>query len=439
MKDRKHVAWLYEELPTLVSRGLVPAETAERLRQHYGPVEKTEGRRLMVVLFGILGAVLIGGGVILLVAHNWDGLSRETRTVLAFIPLVGAIALAGWVLARRRDSTPWREGAATYWALTIGSTISLVARTYNISGDFGQFMLTWTLLGLPVIYLMRACLPAALYLVGITAWAGDAQLSHGQPAWFWVLAALLVPYLWRLFREDRYQPRLALVSWVWALCLCVATGFTLKWDHLGWWAGVYAGLLAAMCMAGVIWFGDAPDDWRRPLQMVGGVGVVVMSAVLTFKEQLRDLVRFQSHDFVKLMQADPVDFALWLALLLAAVGLCWLCVQQRRQSWVVVFGALPVVVGLAHLLVGWGAGVTVLLVLFNLYLAALGVTTMVVGLRMERLGIVNVGMGIIAVLIIARFFDSDLSFVVRGVAFIVVGAGFLTANVMMLRRKGVAR
>ena len=61
------------------------------------------------------------------------------------------------------------------------------------------------------------------------------------------------------------------------------------WYHLG--------VLVAMCMAGVIWFGDAPDDWRRPLQTVGGVGVVVMSVVLTFKEPLRDLVRFQSHDF----------------------------------------------------------------------------------------------------------------------------------------------
>ena len=438
MKDRKHVAWLYEQLPTLVSSRIVPAEIAERLRQHYGEPEQPSGRRLAVVLFGILGAVLIGGGVILLVAHNWDGLSRPTRVALACAPLLAAIVLAGWVLLRRRESVLWCEGAATYWGLTIGSTISLVAQTYNISGDFGQFMLTWTLLGLPIIYLMRACLPAVLYLVGITVWAGDAQFSHKQPAWFWVLAVLLVPYLWRLFRKDRYQPRLALVSWVWALCLCVATGFTLKWAN-GWWAGVYAGLLAAMCMAGVIWFGEAPDDWRRPLQTVGGVGVVVMSAVLTFKEPLGDLVRFQSHDFVKLMQADRVDFALWLALLLAAVGLCWLCVQQRRQSWLAVFGALPVVVGLAHLLVVWGAGVTVLLVLFNLYLAALGVMTMVVGLRTERLGIVNVGMGILAVLIIARFFDSDLSFVARGLVFIVVGCAFLVTNVVLTRRKGVAR
>jgi hypothetical protein len=49
---------------------------------------------------------------------------------------------------------------------------------------------------------------------------------------------------------------------------------------------------------------------------------------------------------------------------------------------------------------------------------------------------VNTGLLVLSALIIARFFDSDLSFLARGVAFILLGAGFLTANVVILRRKG---
>jgi len=42
----------------------------------------------------------------------------------------------------------------------------------------------------------------------------------------------------------------------------------------------------------------------------------------------------------------------------------------------------------------------------------------------------------LAALIILRFFDSDLGFVVRGLAFITVGIGFLVTNVVLIRRKG---
>ena len=44
--------------------------------------------------FGILGAVLIGGGIILLLAHNWEQLGRPARVAVAFAPLVLSQALA---------------------------------------------------------------------------------------------------------------------------------------------------------------------------------------------------------------------------------------------------------------------------------------------------------------------------------------------------------
>ena len=39
----KHVQWLLEELPTLVSKNVLPAEAAQRVRQYYG--ESTSGVR----------------------------------------------------------------------------------------------------------------------------------------------------------------------------------------------------------------------------------------------------------------------------------------------------------------------------------------------------------------------------------------------------------
>jgi hypothetical protein len=45
---------------------------------------------------------------------------------------------------------------------------------------------------------------------------------------------------------------------------------------------------------------------------------------------------------------------------------------------------------------------------------------------------------LIAALAISRFFDSDLSFVTRGLGFIAVGAGFLVANIVLFKRRATA-
>src|SRR5207342_2881957 len=107
--DRRHIEWINRELPDLVADGVLSPEAAARLRDHYGAASTTPRRPWALVAFGILGAVLIGAGIILLLAHNWDSFSRELRTVLAFMPLVITQALAGWVLWTGKQGAAWRE------------------------------------------------------------------------------------------------------------------------------------------------------------------------------------------------------------------------------------------------------------------------------------------------------------------------------------------
>ena len=48
------------------------------------------------------------------------------------------------------------------------------------------------------------------------------------------------------------------------------------------------------------------------------------------------------------------------------------------------------------------------------------------------------GMLVVAILAIARFFDNDLEFVVRGIAFIAIGLGFLGTNLVVFKRRARA-
>jgi len=437
---RNHAQWLYGELPTLVSQGIVPAEVAERLRRHFGEPGVSNGKKLAVLVLGILGAALIGAGVILLVAHNWDDLSRETRTALAFIPLLAAIALGGWVLLRRRENTAWCEGSATFWALTIGSTISLIAQIYNIHGDTARFFLTWVLLGLPIVYLLRSNVTACFYLIGATTWAGCAasEYNAGTALWYWGLLVLPMPHMIRLWREERYGWGSALTGWVLALSLCVGAGFALEGTMKGSWIGTYTGLLALMYLAGGRWFEEAPTGWHAPWQSVGAIGLGAVALMLTYEWPWKMI---QYHGWHEVWAPGSVlVVGNLVAALLPIAAVCVAGREARMAGWSeldrMMVGLAPLCGVVGYVFAAARQNEVVGRVLFNVYLFALGLGLLVAGLRTNKLGHVNVGLLALSALIIARFFDSDLSFLARGVAFILVGAGFLTTNVVMLRRKG---
>jgi hypothetical protein len=73
--------------------------------------------------------------------------------------------------------------------------------------------------------------------------------------------------------------------------------------------------------------------------------------------------------------------------------------------------------------------------LLNLFGLGLGLFTLIRGVRSGRIYEANLGMLVIAALALARFFDSDFEFIVRGIAFIAIGLGFLVTNLVVFKRR----
>src|SRR3990167_5872501 len=108
--NRKAVQWFYKELPDLVSKGVLPQSSADRLREYYGDIKGRDKKRLVIIVCSVLGAVLIGLGIILLFAHNWEELSRPVRAVLSLLPLMVGQTLAMWVVLKKSESQALKEG-----------------------------------------------------------------------------------------------------------------------------------------------------------------------------------------------------------------------------------------------------------------------------------------------------------------------------------------
>lgn len=71
----------------------------------------------------------------------------------------------------------------------------------------------------------------------------------------------------------------------------------------------------------------------------------------------------------------------------------------------------------------------------NMLLLGLSLYYIWQGNKQLHLGLLNTGLLIISVQIIARFFDTDMSFTVRGMLFLLLGLCFFAGNRYLIRRQ----
>jgi len=430
LKNRK---WLVAELPGLVEEGVLSESYAAALRAHYEPSEVGKSVSPAFVICGVLGALLIGGGIILLFGHNWNELSRPFRTVLSLLPLLLSQAAGAWGLWRGWTSRAWREPVALFISLAAASSIALIGQTYHIPGDLTAFLLVWMLLTLPLVYLFRAVTPALIYLAGITAWAASSRYDGGSSLPFWLLYGGLFPFAWRALRDQRFSSASAVLGW--GLCAQSAwIGVLLERSVPGLWIIVYAGVFALLYLVGSYAYAEAPSGWSNPFSTVGAAGSAVLALVLTNEWAWKSIGWHHLRD-----GADGSQAAFWVDLVLVlavpAAALVLLVTSVRRgQPWRIPAGVAPVVAVVGYVVAAaydqeWAA-----MLLFNLYVFAFGLAFVIQGVRERRLVTMNGGMAVLSALLLLRFFDDAMSMAVRGVVFILLGGGFLAANWMLIRR-----
>ena len=240
--SESHRLWLMGELPALEQAGVLPPETSDRLRAYYA-ANARGGLHWAVVAFAVLGALLIGSGIILLFAHNWDTFTRPMRTVLSACPLALGAALSAAALLRN-GGTAWREGAGLFHALAVGASIALIGQTYHLHSDLPGFLLTWALLVLPMPFLLRATGPCLLYLALVCGWSAAAQDRYGQAAAFWPLLLPALAWQARLFLADGNSAQANVAFAGLFTALCVGMGLALERTVPGLWVIAYAALLS---------------------------------------------------------------------------------------------------------------------------------------------------------------------------------------------------
>ncbi|MFI5150208.1 MAG: DUF2157 domain-containing protein [Bacteroidia bacterium] len=435
MNDSREVRWLRNELPLLVEKEVISPETSSRLAAYYESQDEKQGHTIFFLVSAILGSLLIGGGIIMLFAHNWDDLSRSQRTFLSFTPLIIAQCIFGYAFFKKRDSVAWTEGSAAFLFLMIASTIALISQTYNLGGQLDHFVLTWMLLGIPLIYLVNSSLITILYMAGIAWWAmlSDVVYESNAAAFYWVLLAAVIPHLIANIKSGKPQVRSNLLGWVFALSLLTSINWAMPASGTWYEYMLRSTLYAVLYMAGRAIYPNGTTIWARPFQTTALAALSVSLLTRTYNWSV-----FSRHSW-RYEQGEAQPWVLQVAsvilCLLFVAAFVYLLYRHRKNKtalnyYVVVY---PVLALTGTLLYQIKLG-EVSTILFNLYVLALGIHYLRCGIRMNILSLVNAGMFLLSALIVERFFDSNLDFIIKGLAFILVGSGFLIVNFTLVRK-----
>lgn len=391
---------LQEALEQWQRQGIVTAVQSRRILAYHGlaplTVEEVRGRGRLTSILAILGAVLVGIGVILFVASNWQRLDRLPKVILLVTAMVAAYG-AGFRLQYQPGNYPRIGAALTFLGTFVfGANVFLIAQIYHVQAGEPQLLALWSAGAFAMAYAASSRPSSYIAILVAIAWYGY-QLS----AWHierlgaasLIGLAAFIPYGLLILGLGEFQGSFARTR-----------PFSIPFVRLG--------LVAIFAM---LWIFSFADLWRSVGSMRAGADGLGDTGTASLYLN--------------------ASFLLFSA---AAIALFALSVRRLgidRASILESAGAAALL--LSSLLVVFHpfADAAQYALTFNALLLAAVVWAIVLGIWTRREALVNIALCFFVLVVVARYFDFFFSFMDRSLAFIGGGLVLLAGGYLLERSR----
>lgn len=427
MQNEKHLKWLYSELPKLMEKGILSSDASNLLKEHYGPIDESPSYNLALIVAAVIGTALIGGGIILLFAFNWDNFSVTTKTVLSFIPLIIAQGIYGYTFFKKKDNRSWVEGSSLFLMLSLAACIALISQTYHIKGELYEFILVWMLLSIPLLYLMNPISCGVIYLIGISNYVLDRGSNE---LFYWVLLGGASYYLYKNLYQNKNENTKVMLGWIFIISIMFSFWPLYSKDFYDLDILIGGVFIAFFYFLGERIFQSYYFS-SKPFQVMAVISAFIMLMILGFHWP-ESLPNFNSLSTLE----HPLLFGINLIVFLVAFffTLVFAIKDWKSKGEVNYFIlALPFLI-LTGLIFSSNGNERIAVFMTNAFLLLFGVFYIRKGVFEKSISLVNLGLVFLSALIVARFFDSSWGFVGKGIVFILLGISFLFVNVVLSKR-----
>ena len=379
-----------KDLKVFVQQGIISNTQEDSILGYYGVtkeiIDKGNSYSRLIIILSTLGAALIGLGVILFIAANWNSIPQFLKIIISIISIIITNILAYWL---KYKTIYTRIGSSIFFlaAFLFSGSVFLIGQIYHIRSDNLDFLI-WILLGLlPVAYIIESKALFRLNIIILLFWPGWklASLSSFDAPQF--IFSFYVIYGVLLYVIGFLHSRSTMLNVFSNTLVFVACSSVLGISYL-------------LTMEG-IW-----DEW-------GTINIylsqIIIIAILTGIVLLIQGSKYYFKNF----QFTPNLLLIESAILLYLILL----------SWFLLF--VPEING--------GLLLFLTVVIFNLIFLMLSITIAYVGITLKNYSLVNLGLFATILLIFTRYLDLFLGMIDTGLFFAITGVLLLLGGVAFER------
>jgi uncharacterized membrane protein len=224
--------------------GVITAEQAQAIlaREGAGSPSILQALRMgwLVSAIAIVGALVLGGGVILLFATNWEKMPDPLRVALVLGAILAAYA-AAYVVMYRMDMQRIGSALLLLGVVLYQAALLLLAQIYNMPVDSPELVLLGAIGALPMAYLFGSRIVLLLAIAAMVWWQVNATALRydDNDAQGWLVLIFLAVFGLLLYAVGRLH---------------------LNWPSLRRFGEVYL-FAGAVIVLGVIYFATYDAIW----------------------------------------------------------------------------------------------------------------------------------------------------------------------------------
>ena len=432
MTAKKHQRWLAHELEQWLAEGLVNNDQAAQIRARYDlSAQPLPWAR---IIFSSLGAILIGLGLILFFAYNWQLMHKFAKLAIVLIALISVHGLALWYGRDNSRYPALGEGLHVLGTVFFGAGIWLIAQIYHIDEHYPTAFLIWGLGALALAWVLPSAVHGIIASILLVIWHGNEAFEFDNAnhiAWLLFVGGLLPLAYWL-----RSQPLVFIV--LGSLYFVLFSTIVPVNDELL--------LPVLMCFStSLLALRLLLPQSTSLLSLFGYLGYFGLLYVLSFADILNQLFELELPTIT-----DKLYFTVFA---LPALGL-WLCalfslirnhqVTRAVSQWfedslvfislilllIISVSAALIPASYLHYSLTWPA-----IILFNAALFVHGCLFIINGSWQRNAIKTAVGCLLVALIVVSRYIDLFDSLLLRSLAFFIVGAIIFAVGNFYARHK----
>ncbi|MFA5167634.1 MAG: DUF2157 domain-containing protein [Candidatus Omnitrophota bacterium] len=202
--EESRKGWFLEEARKWVKRGFIFPYTFRALLENYGlqselpalPGEQKKDPQSLVRTILVIGAVLVGLGIILFIAAHWKKFPDPVKILGSTAITLAVLYLGYYFQFVKTGCKKYATPAYLISLFGIGGTICLIGQIYHVQANSHGLMLLWGVLALPVAFGLGFY--PAFFFTSSLWFLGEFfyQSTYHAPSWWYpcLLLGFLIPY-----------------------------------------------------------------------------------------------------------------------------------------------------------------------------------------------------------------------------------------------------